>query len=69
MLAVIAFELVWLVRAGGWRTTDAVLRLAPGVMMLIALRAALGGHDWYWVALPLLISFPLHLADISRHRR
>jgi len=69
VLAIIAIELVWLVRAGGWRPTDAMLRLMPGVMMLIALRAALSGQAWYWVALPLLISFPCHLADLARHRR
>ncbi len=68
VLAVIAIELVWLVRGARWRTIDAVLRLAPGVMMLLALRSALSGQPWYWIALPLLISFPLHLADLARHK-
>jgi hypothetical protein len=68
VLVIIAMELAWLVRTRRWRATDAALRLAPGVMMLIALRAALTGQAWYWVALPLLISFPLHLADLARHR-
>jgi hypothetical protein len=68
VLAVIAVEWVWLVFAGGWRATDAALRLAPGVMMLLALRAALSGQSWYWVALPLLVSFPFHLADLAQHR-
>jgi nitroreductase len=65
VLAVIAVELGWLVR-GGWRATDALLRLAPGALMLLALRAALTDLDWWWVALPLALSFPVHLADLAR---
>jgi hypothetical protein len=69
VLGVIALELVWLVTAGRWRAVDALLRLAPGALMLLALRAALAGLEWYWIALPLLMSFPVHLADLSRHKR
>ncbi len=69
VLAVIAIEMGWLVMAGGWRVADAALRLAPGALMLLALRAALGGLEWYWIALPLLMSFPVHLADLARHQR
>ncbi len=69
VLAVIALELGWLVSAGGWRVSDAALRLAPGALMLLALRAALGGLAWYWIALPLMLSFPVHLADLARHKR
>ena len=65
VLAVIAVELAWLMRAG-WRSTDALLRLGPGVLMLVALRGALTGLDWYWIALPLALSFPIHLADLAR---
>ena len=32
----------------------AALRLAPGMLMLIALRAALTGLDWPWIAVPLI---------------
>ncbi len=66
VLAVIAIEFGWLVTGGGWRVADAALRLAPGALMLAALRAALTGHDWRWIALPLLASFPVHLADLRR---
>ena len=69
VLAVIAAELVWLVAARGWRAIDAVLRLAPGALMLLALRAALTGLDWYWIGVPLLLSFPVHLADLARPAR
>ena len=66
MLAVIAVELVWLVRRRSWRATDTLLRLGPGALMLVALRAALTGNDWRWIALPLILSFPVHLADLAR---
>lgn len=69
VLAVIAVELGWLKIAGGWRVRDALLRLGPGALMLLALRAALTGHDWRWVALPLLLSFPVHLADLRPNLR
>lgn len=65
VLAVIAVELVWLTRMG-WRAGDALLRLAPGALMLVAVRGALTGLDWHWIALPLLLSFPIHIADLAR---
>ena len=67
MLLVIAVELVWLIRKG-WGVGEALLRLGPGVLMLLALRAALTGLDWRWIALPLLLSFPVHLADLVRRK-
>lgn len=66
VLAVMAAEFVWLTARCGWRIGDALLRLAPGALMLLALRAALTGADWRWIALPLLLSFPVHLADLHR---
>jgi hypothetical protein len=68
VLAVIALEWVWLVSRGGWRPGSALLRLLPGALMLVALRAALIGLAWPWVSLPLLLSFPVHLADLMRSR-
>lgn len=68
MLAVIAVELVWLVGRRDWRVTDALLRLGPGALMLVALRGALTESDWRWIALPLILSFPVHLADLARRR-
>lgn len=69
VLAVIVAEFFWLTFAMKWRALDAALRLAPGAMMLLALRAALSGAEWPLVALPLLLSFPLHLADVKRSAR
>jgi len=47
----------------------AALRLTPGMLMLVALRAALTGLDWPWVAVPLIVSLPVHLADLARTAR
>lgn len=68
VLAVILAELVWLVRWRGWGWRAAVLRLGPGALMLAALRVALTGGGWPPVALLLLLSFPLHLADVLGRR-
>lgn len=69
VLAVMAGELGWLVAREKWRVTEALLRLAPGALMLLALRAALLRFEWPWIALPLLLSFPVHVADLRRHAR
>ena len=66
VLVVIALEFAWLVGAAKWRPLDALLVLTPGALILIALRAALTGADWRWIALPLLLSFPAHMADVIR---
>lgn len=69
VLAVMVVELVWLVAGEKWSTPDALLRLAPGALMLVALRASLTGIGWEWIARPLLASFPLRLADLARSKR
>ncbi len=66
VLAVIAVEFVWLATRGGWRTGDAALRLLPGALMMLALRASLTGAAWPLVAIPVALSFPVHLADLRR---
>ena len=67
VLAIIVVEFVWLTARGRSAVAVALL-LLPAVFMLLALRAALTGLDWYWVAIPLAVSLPLHLADL-RHRK
>lgn len=62
-------EYAWLVLRGGWSARAAFLRLAPGALMIVGLRAALTGAEWWWIALPLALSFPLHLADLGGSRR
>jgi hypothetical protein len=66
VLAFMAVEAIWLVRRRPLLTV--FLTLVPGALMLLALRAALVGLPWYWIALPLTASLPVHLADL-RHRR
>jgi hypothetical protein len=67
VLVFMVLEAVWLI-ARNRPALTIFLMLMPGVLMLIALRAALAGLPWYWIALPLTVSLPLHLADL-RHRR
>jgi multisubunit Na+/H+ antiporter MnhB subunit len=69
VLLVIGFEFAWLVSRLRWRASDALLCLGPGALMLLALRASLMGLNWRWIALPLLASFPLNLADLARRSR
>lgn len=73
VLIVILAEFIFLtIRRKRFRTRisaiDRVLALAPGVCLLLALRAALTGAGWPWVAVFLAVSFPFHLADLVRRR-
>lgn len=65
ILLVLLAEFVWLVTRGGWRAGDAALRLLPGALILLALRATLTGAGWRWTALMLALSLPAHLADVA----
>ena len=67
VLAFMVLEGSWLVMRRRAPLT-VFFMLMPGALMLIALRAALIGLPWYWIAIPLTVSLPLHLADL-RHRR
>ena len=50
------------------RALTVVLRILPGAVMMLALRAAMTGASWQWVAIWLTVSPPLHLADLRRRR-
>lgn len=65
ILAVLAAEFVWLVMRGG-KPLDVALALGPAVFIVIALRGALTGAEWPLIALPLMLSFPVHIADLMR---
>lgn len=67
VLAVLVIEFVILWRRG-WQPADAMLLLAPAALIVLALRAALVGADWPWIALPLALAFPAHLADLARRK-
>lgn len=53
----------------GVRILDIVLTLLPGIMLALALRAALTDASWVWIALPLAFAFPVHIADLRRRWR
>jgi hypothetical protein len=71
ILAIVAIEVaalaVYFRRTGrGVAPIELVSNLLSGVCLLLALRAALLGASWVWVALPLIASFLAHLADLRR---
>ena len=71
IIGVIALEAVWILsrKEGRAAPLSLLLALAPGVCLLLALRAALIGADWRWIALALAASFPIHLLDLRRRLR
>lgn len=68
VLAIMLAEALWLVARRGWPLAAALTLLLPGALIVLALRVALTGHDWRWIALPLMLSFPVHLADVAQRR-
>lgn len=68
VLVVMLAEAVYL-KTRGWLAGDIALLLLPGALMLLALRAALTDASWEWVALPLALSFPVHMLDVKRRIR
>ena len=71
VLLVLAAEWAWLTWRPGsprGRTVDRALALLPGACLLLALRAALTGAPWPWVAAGVTASLPFHLADVARRR-
>lgn len=65
VLAVMLIEAIALIVRGRAAATI-VLAFLPGALILLAVRAALTGAGWPWVALALAGSFPAHLADLRR---
>ncbi|MDP2131585.1 MAG: hypothetical protein U0975_04345 [Erythrobacter sp.] len=64
ILGVLAIEALWLRRARGWGWGAILALLGPAALMILGLRAALTGAQWWWIALPLGLSLPLHLIDL-----
>ena len=62
---VLLAEAAWLIRVRNWPARAALPRLLPGALMMLALRAALTGAGWPWIALALALSYPAHLADLA----
>ena len=53
----------------GLQTWDLIGNLAAGACLLLALRAALTGQGWTWIAFWLAASLPAHLFDLRRRLR
>jgi hypothetical protein len=68
VLAVILAEALWLTLWRRHNAVDVLLVLAPGALMLMAVRAGLTGAPWWHVSFWLAASFPLHIADLRRRR-
>ena len=68
VLAFMAVEAIILVLVKRRTPITVLLTILPGAVMMLALRAALTGAGWQWVAIWLTVSLPLHLADL-RHRK
>lgn len=64
VLAVLALEGLWLRLAKGWSLARIAGLIGPAVFIVLAVRAALVGAGWEWVALLLALSLPLHLMDL-----
>ncbi len=60
-----AVLLVWRRRSGRGLTPPAILgMLVPGIFLLLALRMALLGRAWPWIALCLFLSGLAHAGDL-----
>ena len=66
ILAVMFAEALWLHLRRRVALLDIALALLPGALILLAARAAITGAGWPMIALPLALSFPVHLADLRR---
>ncbi len=64
ILGVLALEAAWLRAARGWGWGAILGLLGPAALIVLGLRAALVGSAWWWIALPLAASLPLHLIDL-----
>lgn len=66
VLLVMLLEGLWLIARRGWPVADALTLLVPGALMVVALRGALADQNWPWIAIPLVLSLPVHLLDVAR---
>ncbi|MCX9147175.1 hypothetical protein [Erythrobacter sp. WG] len=64
ILAVLAVEAAWLALVRRWSLAAVLGLIGPAALIVLGLRAALTGADWWWIALPLAASLPLHLMDL-----
>ncbi len=65
VILVMAIEAIWLASLTRLRLASIMAALLPGALMVSALRAALVGAPWPWIAVPLILAWPVHLWDIK----
>ncbi len=65
VLAVMGIEIAALIAAKRPAITT-ILAFAPGILILLGLRAALVGEMWPWIAAALAATFPVHLLELHR---
>ena len=68
ILAVMAAEALFLLIMRRMAAGAVLAAILPGALIVVALRGALTGADWPWIALPLALAFPAHLADLAARR-
>lgn len=68
VLGVLVLEAIWLITRG-YSARRVLYALGPGALMVIAIRFALTGAAWPWIAAALAASLPLHLLDMARRGR
>ena len=68
VLLVLLVEALILWRRGRTTLAEILFALGPAALILLGARGALTGAPWPAIAVPLALSFPLHLLDL-RHRR
>ena len=73
LLLVMAAEFAGLtIKAPGARRravmTDLLFALAPGACLTLALRMALTGQPWPWIAFWLTAALPIHVGDLVRRK-
>jgi len=65
-LAVMLCETIFLIGRRKAVTVPIILAILPGAIILLAVRAALTGASWQWVALALAASLSVHVVDMRR---
>lgn len=64
VLEVIALVFLRMAKGRAVPLTGLLLTIAAGACLMLAVRAALTGADWPWIALALTAALAAHLADL-----
>lgn len=69
MLEVIALAFLRVAKGRAVPLSGLLLTIAAGACLMLALRAALTGADWWWIALALTAALIAHLVDLRTRLR